>query len=217
MRTHKLFTIVVILIAACLLCTGCQSLRFAPTEAQKETAELTDGLAGKINTGGTAPGSEASEKLCDGTRAAALYMGRPKVPADPDRFDTVVARANVDAAARPSANDVFDAADKGLSLAAELAILFGVGGAGVAGKKLIDWVALARTKGKALSEIIRGNELLKEYLEINNKPAEIEAFKEFQSQVQNGKTPELVAAMRVPIKRKTIMVPAAAEPEIKNS
>lgn len=210
MRTHKSLTAVSIILLVCLLCAlaGCDSMRFAPTEAQKQSAELTHALAAKINAAGTAPASPASQKLCEGTRASLAYTGRPSAPPDPEQFDTIAAQANTDAESRPTADDVFADVESGLSLAAELAILFGVGGAGVGGKKLLDWVRLARQKNQAFAETVRGNELLKDYLKINNKAAELEAFKQFQQQSQLGKTPELVATMRLPIKSRIVKVPS---------
>jgi len=85
--------------------SGCEnSLRFAPTEPQKQTAELTHELAVKVNAEGTQPQSPASEKLCEGTRAAVSYMGRAKTPPDPQRFDTITAQANQDAVKGPQGN-----------------------------------------------------------------------------------------------------------------
>lgn len=201
-RPYKLIALVA-LAAVCLLAvSGCDSLRFAPTEPQKQTAELTHGLAVKINAEGTDPASPASQQLIKGTQAALVFMGRPKVPADPAQFDTVAEQAAVDAAERPVADDVFEAADRGLSLAAELAILFGVGGTGFAGKKVIDWLAIAKSKNKALSEIVHGNELfkvnVKESLAGQAAPEKVlDIFKASQNQKQvSPKTKAIVTEIK---------------------
>lgn len=142
--------------------TGCEGLRFEPTEPQKQSAELTQQLAAKVDAEGCQAGSPAAEKLRQGTEASLVYIGRPKAPPDPEAFATITAAASIDADRRPTVEDVFEAANTGLSLVAELAILFGIGATGFGGKKLIDWITLAREKSKALREIVQGAQIFKE-------------------------------------------------------
>ncbi len=202
----KLSLTILFILCACvfmLFCGGCQgALRFAPTEVQKQSAELTHQVAAKVDAEGTAPHSPASQQLVEGTRAATSYIGRASIQPDPQQFDTTVSAANADAVKRP---EVFTATEQGLSLAAELAILFGVGGTGFGGKKLLDWLKLARKKNKALEEIVAGNELFQAHLKSMGKTQEAEAFKEYQRSKQAGSTPLIVATVRVPIKQQLVV------------
>jgi len=72
---------VAILFLILTLCGGCADevgLRFAPSQAIKANAELTNQLARKINIEGTDPESPASRKIVDGTTASLVYTGRPR-------------------------------------------------------------------------------------------------------------------------------------------
>ena len=148
-----LFTVflVVIVFGIC----GCQEpLRLAPSEAQKQTAFLTADIARAIEQNGTDPGSPASKKVVQGTRALSLYMGTPKLPADPDEFETVVAASEQQAYERP---DPWKVADHLLELGIGVAAVAGGGGGTIIANKL----KKLRQKSKALEEIVKGNELLK--------------------------------------------------------
>jgi len=195
--TPRSFLIVLCLVAVFALgFAGCtDALRFAPSEPQKQSAELTYLLAAKVNAEGAMPASPATVQLVEGTRAATAYIGRPAIPPDPEQFDTLASTANTDALARP---DLFTVADEGLSLAAELAILFGVGGCGFGGKKVIEWLMLAKQKSAALKEIIAANELFKQ------KSAEQELFKQAQNAVQSVDTKKLVAIEKLDTKTPVI-------------
>lgn len=165
--------------------SGCQnSLRFAPTEPQKQAAELTHDLAVKVKAEGTAPGSPASEKLCEGTRAAVSYMGRPKTPPNPELYDTTVAQAQADAAQRP---DPWDVADNMLELGIGISALLG----GVYGAKGVRYLKQAREKSQALQEIIQGNELFMDNTDATAKSN----FKQFQKK-QSPATKRLVTELK---------------------
>ena len=177
-------TFIVVLLLTCsaalLFASGCsEHLRFAASEPQKQIALQTHITARAVNENGTDPGSQAAEQLVDGTETALAYTGMPKSP-DIEDYATTSQQAKDDAGKRPVAEDVFQAAEQGLSLAAELAILFGVGGAGFGGKKLLDWLKLAREKNKALQEIVRGNEFFKGKCSLD----ELRAFEESQRTAQ---------------------------------
>jgi len=166
---------------------GCNAVgvRFAPTEPQKQTAELTHDLAKIIATEGTDPGSEAAVKLVQGTRAGLAYAGRPATPANADQFETIAAQAHEDAIERP---DPWKVADSLLEL--------GIGVAGVAGGayglKFAKYLQLARAKAKALEEVVKGNELLKKSMTTNG---EKELFKKVHGQ-QSAETRALVTAVK---------------------
>lgn len=146
---------VTVLLLVGVLLGGCEALRFAPKESQKQTAELTHSLARKVNTEGTAPASPASQQLVTGTMAALAYTGRPATPPDPDQFDTIAAQANQDALERP---DPWEVADSVIELGIGISALLG----GVYGTRAVRFLQQARMKSKALQEIVKGNELLKE-------------------------------------------------------
>lgn len=180
--------------AILIFASGCDSLRFAPTQSQKQIALKTHLNAVAVDSSGADPATPATKQLIDGTASSLAYTG---MPANPDIADyqQTLSQANADAARRPVIDDVFEQVDTGLGLAAELAILFGAGGVGLGGKKLIDWITSARQKSKSLREIIDANELFKQKLNAGAKfTAEevIALFKSSQKQKQSGKTPVIV-------------------------
>jgi len=168
------------LIIAILFCAvlsffafGCEeTFRLAPTEAIKQSNELTFELAKKIDEQGTDAKSPASQKMVQGTLVSLNYSGRPKEPPDPEQFDTIVQQGQVDAQERP---DAWQIADSALELGIGIAALFG----GVAGMKGVKLLSEARAKSKALKQIIEGNELFK-------VTADEKAKKEF-AEAQNAK------------------------------
>jgi hypothetical protein len=176
--------------------TGCSNspLRFAPSEAQKQTAftAYQDALA--VNASGAEPGSEPAGRLVAGTAAALAYTG---IPADPEVVDypAVAAQDQADAAKRPTAGDVFDSIDEGLSLGMELAILFGAGGVGFGGKKVLDWIRLAREKNTALKEIVQGNEIFKLFNGPDDPHEAVTNFKTAQAR-QSPATRRLVTELK---------------------
>lgn len=146
----------VLLVALLLGVGGCEEpLRLAPSQAQKQAAFLTADIAKAVEQNGTDPASPASKKLVQGTRAMAIYMGTPKVPADPDEFDTVVSQAEQQAYERP---DPWKVADNLLELGIGVAAIVGGG----TGTVVVNRLRKLRQKSKALKEVVMGNELLKE-------------------------------------------------------
>jgi len=206
MVPRKLYLITVLtVVISILFFTGCDSaLRYAPTESQKQSAELTHLLAVKVNDTGTAPGSQAGKQLVDGTAAAVTYMGRPRTPPVPEQFTTIAAQANADASERP---DAWQLADSALELGIGIYALLG----GVFATKGIGYLAVAKAKSQALKEIVQGNELFKMTMEASGNTAAVDEFKRQQSNIQTGKTPEIVTAETAPIKEiATITQPASA-------
>ena len=195
MRYQTIFkaAVILILMACVLSLAGCEALRFAPTESQKQAAFSTHLMARNVEATGTQPGSETAQKLVTGTGAAVTFMG-PPANLDLDDFDTTVNQAQADAAQRPTMDQIGDAVEGGLSLAAELAILFGVGGVGFGGKKVVDWISLARDKSKAMKEIITANELFKDAIKTTStsSPEIMKQFKDAQDSVQSVSTKQIV-------------------------
>ena len=205
---HIVMLIVVCLIAVAILatCGGCDSLRKAPSEPQKQVAYKTHSNAVAANAIGAEPGSPLTGQMVDGTATALKYTGMPADPVIVD-YDATSSQAAADAAERPTAADVFgEASEKAegyLGLGLDLALLLGAGGIGFGGKKLTDWISLARDKNAALREIIQGNELFKRQIaaiasdELTPEAA-IAAFKSSQKQAQNpsGATGVLVTQLK---------------------
>jgi len=177
-----------LLFAAILVIPGCsEPLRFGPTEAQKQTAWLTADLARKVDADGTIPGSPASKKLVRGTRAGAYYMGPPKTPADIEQFDTIAPLAEQQAQARP---DAWAMADNALELGVGIAAIFG----GAGGAALIRRLKILRQKGKALEQVVKGNDLFK--TKKGNGTSTTENFTSAHNDVQDTETKKLVAILR---------------------
>lgn len=193
MSTKIKLTLSLLLIAFVLLfIAGCQTsqLRFAPTEPQKQIAFQGYLNAQRIATDGTFGGSPAALQNLQASQVAFNYIGPPANPVITD-YSTTYAQAAADANSRPTVTDISQAVDEGLSLATELAILFGVGGCGFGGKKLLDWIKLAKQKNKALKEIIDNNELFQKTAE----PKAIKQFKNAQTK-QSKETKVLVTEIK---------------------
>jgi len=182
MNCNKPLIVVSILfsIGLLFLTAGCEGLRFAASEGQKQIALDTYQSALFVDRLGAEPNTSTTARLVGGAKTGMAYIGIPKEPVISD-YDKTIAQARLDAHKRPKTEQVFDSVGEGLSLAAELAILFGVGGVGFGGKKAIDWIRLAQQKSTALQEIVRNNEIFK-------KQASIEAFNIFK-QTQTNQSP----------------------------
>jgi len=189
-------TIFIIPLFSCLLLVGCESLRFAPGEAQKQNAWLHNRTT--LITAEAARGEDASEKLQALTglaelqsRAFTSYYGLPKEFPQADTAEDILAESNFqlartalgESADRP---DTWQVADSALELAIGICALLG----GVYGTKAVGFLRIARTKSDALREIIQGNELFKKQNE-----SSIVAFKQAQ-QNQSPATRQIVAEMK---------------------
>ncbi len=199
MKTHITIAILILSISVLLLLScGCEEhLRFAPSESQKKLAWQSHITARDIEASGTDAHSPAAKQQVESTVVSLKYIGLPKDPVIVD-YATTAAQAQADAAKRPAAGDVLEQVEGGLSLAAELAILFGVGSAGFGGKRLLDWLKLAREKNKALKEIVQGNEFFKQNLSSLKLPVGVlKAFKNAQNAAQQSQpTKRLVTELK---------------------
>ncbi|HUW18623.1 MAG TPA: hypothetical protein VMW16_04910 [Sedimentisphaerales bacterium] len=188
--------IVVISIMSCLASVGCDSLRFAPGEIQKQNAWLhsrTVALAAE-----QARREAASEKLQALTglgelqsRAFIGYCGLPKEFPPADTAEQILSQSSFElagAALSESAErpDVWQVADNVFELAIGISALLG----GVYGTKAVRFLQEARTKSKALKEIIEGNELFKK-----EHGAYTNAFKEAHKD-QSPETRQIVAQLK---------------------
>lgn len=189
--------VLVTLILPCFLLAGCDSLRFAPSEAQKQNAWLhnrTTTIAAE-----TARSENTSEELQALTGLSQLqsrtftsYYGLPKEFPQADTAEDILAQSSfrlartalAESADRP---DAWQLADNAFELAIAISALLG----GVYGTRAVRFLKQARTKSKALQEIIVGNELFKKQNE-----SSVASFKQAQK-LQSPQTRQIVAEMKV--------------------
>jgi hypothetical protein len=185
-----------ILILSCLLLAGCESLRFAPTETQKQNAWLHNRTA--TITSETARSENSSEQLQALTKLSELqsrafvsYNGLPEEFPQAETAEDILAQSNqqlartalAESAERP---DAWQVADSAIELAIGVCALLG----GVYGTRAVQFLREAQTKSKALKEIIEGNELFKKQNE-----SSVAAFKQAQ-QNQSPQTRQIVAEIK---------------------
>ena len=172
-----------LLIGFYFLLTGCESLRFAPSEGQKQNAWLHNRTAQA--TAEAAKSENTSEKLRMlaqlselQSRAFVSYYGVPREFPQADTAEEILAQSNwqlAKTALRESADrpDGWQLADNVFELAIGISALLG----GVYGTKAVRFLKDAKTKTQALKEVIKGNELFKK---TNTESAE--AFKQAQKE-----------------------------------
>ena len=195
----KVLTILIFMpwVLVCFLTAGCNSLRFAPSQSQKQNAWLHNRTA--IVAAETAGSESVSEKLQALTqlselqsRAFTSYFGLPKEFPPSDTAEDILAQSNFqlartavhESADRP---DGWQLADNVFELAIGLSALLG----GVYGTRAVRFLKTARTKQNALQEIITGNELFKRQ---NAGPTAL-AFKQAHKN-QSPQTRQIVAKMK---------------------
>ncbi|MHC4636077.1 MAG: hypothetical protein ACYTBP_01635 [Planctomycetota bacterium] len=175
---------------------GCEQLRFAPNEAQKQNAWLHKRTTAM--TAETAKAEHASDKLQNlaqlsdsQAKAVTSYFGIPKEFPDAGTANDILAESNVmladqassDAERRP---DVWELADATLELGIGICALLG----GVYGARAVGFLKDARDKSKALKEIVEGNELFKQL-----HSESINDFKAAQKK-QSSQTRQIVAQLK---------------------
>jgi len=184
------------LILSCLLVVGCNSLRLAPDESQKQNAWLHNRTV--LMAADTARAEDASEKLQGLTqlselqsRAFSSYFGLPKEFPAAVTAEDLLAESNfqlartalAESAERP---DAFQLADNLFELAIGISALLG----GVYGTRAVRFLKQAKSKSQALQEIITGNELFKK-----EHKAYADAFKQAQKN-QSNDTRQVVAQLK---------------------
>ena len=188
--------ILVILIVLFFLLAGCDSLRFAPGEAQKQNAWLHNRTAtvaaDSARDESTSQKLQAMTKLSQlQSRAITSYYGLPKEFPQADTAEDILSESNWqlartaldESADRP---DAWKVADNVFELALGISALLG----GVYGTRAVRFLKQARTKSKALQEVIAGNELFKKQNETS-----VAAFKQAQK-IQSSQTRQIVAEMK---------------------
>jgi hypothetical protein len=187
------------LLAVCILFflfSGCESLRFAPTEHQKQNAWLHHRTAQLAAD--TAYQEGASDSLKDLTQlchsqsvAFTADYGMPKELPNSTTEEQILSEANrllAKKAAAQSAQrpDIWQLSNGAIEMAIGVAGLLG----GVYGLKVSRFLTQAKAKSKALREIIEGNELFK-----HENAESTEAFKAAHGS-QSTQTRQLVAEMK---------------------
>ena len=195
-KTTSPKTVVFIYACMCLLLAGCGSLRFAPSEAQKQNAWLHNRTT--IITAETARVEDTSSKLQALTqlgevqsRAFSSYCGLPKEFPPSETAEDILAESNFqlagtalqESAERP---DPWQVADSMLEMGIGICALLG----GVYGTRAVSFLRDARGKSDALKEIIVGNEQFKKH-----NQTQTAAFKQAH-QNQSPQTRQLVATMK---------------------
>jgi hypothetical protein len=183
----------------CVLFVGCDSVRFAPSEAQKQNAWLHNRTTAV--TAECARAQDASEKLQAlaglselQSRAFVSYCGLPKEFPDAETAEDMLAQSNLELARTALAEsayrpDAWDLADSAFELGIGISALLG----GVYATRAVRFLKEARAKSKALKEIIAGNELFKK----QNKE-HTSAFKEAQKG-QSPRTRQIVAETKTQV------------------
>ncbi len=188
--------VLVLIVSFCFLACGCESLRFAPGEVQKQNAWLHNRTA--MMAADTAGNETTSEKLQALTklsqsqsRAFVSYYGLPRELPQADTAEDILAESNwelartalQESAQRP---DTWQLADSAFELAIGICALLG----GVYGTRGVRFLRAARAKSQALQEVIAGNELFKRQHQTYTS-----AFKEAHKD-QSTQTRQIVAEMK---------------------
>lgn len=166
----------------CVLLAGCDSLRFAPGEVQKQNAWLHNHTA--IVTAETARAENASEKLQALTqlgevqsRAFASYYGLPKEFPQAETAEDILAESNwqlAQTASQAGAQrpDTWEVADSMIEVGIGICALLG----GVYGTRAARFLRETKAKSQALKEIIAGNELFKKQIQVMPAPGQVLAL-----------------------------------------
>ncbi len=198
MRKARVVLVVVLMVggSALLATGGCEQIRFAPGEAQKQNAWVHNRTAAIAAQ--TAQSEQSSEKLQELTRrsetqsrAFVAYCGLPSEFPKAETAEDVLSESNIRLARSAIAQsserpDAWQVADSAIELGICVAGLLG----GVYGASAVRFLRQAKAKSNALREIILGNELFKK---TNDEYAE--AFKQAHNN-QSALTREIVTKVK---------------------
>jgi len=190
---------IVFVIVFVVLASGCESLRFAPTQEQKQNAWVhlrTTQLAADAARTERCSQQLQQLTLLSATQREAFvaYCGMPEKSVPVESAQDVLAESNIaltETAFRQSADrlDGWQVADNVLELGIGIAAVLG----GVYGTKAAGYLKNARSKSKALREVIEGNEIFK-----RRNQQLVAAFKAAQAG-QSSQTRQIVAEHRTAI------------------
>jgi hypothetical protein len=188
--------LIFVLLCISIFVCGCGSLRFAPSQEQKANAWLHNRTAAAAAE--AAKDEAASNKLQQLTELSKLqsrsfvsYFGLPKELPAGDSTEEILSQPSwqlAEASLSQSSQrpEVWEVTDSALELGIAIAALFG----GIYGTRAIGLLKEARSKSKALKEIIESNELFK-----RNCPEQVSAFKDSQKN-QSASTRQIVAGIK---------------------
>lgn len=183
-------------ILMCMAVGGCDTLRLAPSEVQKQNTYLHHKTV--QNAALQAQAEESSATLQELTRqtteqseAIVAYYGLPEELPPTNSIAEILSSDNqaltqtvqMEAVRRP---DPWDVTDNLLEMGIGITGIFG----GVCGARMLRYLQTARQKSAALREIVRGNELFKQ-----NHPKAKTAFKQAQ-QLQSPATKQMVVELK---------------------
>jgi len=176
-----------------LLSAGCDTLRFAPNETQKQNAWLHNRTT--MVAAEAARAENASEKLQALTqlgevqsRAFTSYYGLPKEFPQAETEEDILAESSWQMAgtarqAGAERPDAWEVADSAMELGIGICALLG----GIYGTRAVRFLGETKAKSQALKEIITGNELFK-----RQNQTQIAAFKQAHND-QSIRTRQIVA------------------------
>ncbi len=186
----------VVVAVGMLFCAGCESIRFAPNEAQKQNAWVHNQTAAIAAQ--EAQAEQTSEKLQDLTRlsetqsrAFVAYCGLPDEYPKADTAEEVLSESNrqlattaiMQSSQRP---DAWSVANSTFELGIAIAGLFG----GVYATRIGKFLQEAKAKSNALKEIVLANEIFKK-----TNPDSADAFKDAQRN-QSPLTKQIVSEVK---------------------
>jgi uncharacterized protein YceK len=186
----------VVVLAVCVLLSGCETFRFAAREEQKQNAWLhwrtTELAAQKAAEEKTSEGLQRLTGLsAQQSQAFVADYGMPRELPAADNAEQILNGSGTVIAATAYQQSVerpgmWEMADGAMELGIGLAGLLG----GVYGIRATQFLKQAREKSAALKEIIEGNELFKQ-----NCPSQAAAFKEAQKD-QSPETKRIVTEVK---------------------
>jgi hypothetical protein len=187
---------VLVIILSSIFIAGCDAVRLAPTETQKQNAWLHNRTAqlaaDNAKTENVSEQLESLTSLCAlQSRSFSTYFGLPKELPVADTPEQILEQSSwrlaetslAESAERP---DAWRLADSALELGIGIAALL----SGVYGTRAARFLQEARDKSRALKEIIEGNELFK-----SRHSESADAFKDAH-QNQSAETRKLVAEIK---------------------
>jgi hypothetical protein len=187
---------VIILVSVMILNAGCDGIRLPASEVQKQNAWLhnrtTQAAAQAANAEQT---SENLQKLTTlgemQSRAFVFDYGMPERLPNAWSDEDILSQGNFDLTQTAISDsqrrdDLWRVADGAMDLGIGLAGLLG----GVYGLKIVGFLTVARSRSKALREIIKGNEVFKQ-ISTNS----IEEFKQAH-QAQSQQTKKIVTEIK---------------------
>ncbi len=188
---------IILTVIILMLFAGCDSLRFAPSQVQKQNAWLHNRTM--AITAASAKEEGVSEKIQSLTqlgekqsRAFVSYYGLPEELPPAETVEDILAESNIKIAEEATQEglerpDEWEVADSAIDLGIGIFALLG----GVYGTQTVRFLKNAKTKTQALKEIISGNELFKKQNE-----SSVSAFKQAHAS-QSPQTRQIVTEMKV--------------------